>query len=144
MFSKIKLGKEKKNCVSNDPSESHGCSVDKAFFIIFFKHKVLHLINRPSLSLTLIWHMQMTIEGIKMLPKSHQHNSLDHSISKADRHAKVNLNLFSLLTIEAKGSNQVCKDRHTLCKTGYFPHRMFGIFLFENNILLYAFLEHLP
>ena len=32
----------------------------------------------------------------------------------------------------------------SLCKIGYFPHRMFGIFLFEIKILLYKFLEHLP
>ena len=29
-------------------------------------------------------------------------------------------------------------------KIGYFPHRSFGIFLFEIKILLYEFLEHLP
>ena len=31
----------------------------------------------------------------------------------------------------------------SLCKIGYFPHRIFGIFHFE-MILLYKFLEHLP
>ena len=31
-----------------------------------------------------------------------------------------------------------------LCKTGYFPHRIFGIFLFKIKILLYKFLENLP
>ena len=28
--------------------------------------------------------------------------------------------------------------------TGYFPHRIFGIFLFGIKFLLYKFLEHLP
>ena len=32
----------------------------------------------------------------------------------------------------------------SLCKIGYFPHRMIGIFLFEIKILLFEFLEHLP
>ena len=40
----------------------------------------------------------------------------------------------------AKGGNFIA----SLCKTGYFPHRMFGISLFEIKILLYEFLEHLP
>ena len=51
------------------------------------------------------------------------------------------MNLFSLLTIEAKGSNKFCKGRS---KIGYFPHRVFGIFLYEIKIVLYKFLEHLP
>ena len=29
----------------------------------------------------------------------------------------------------------------SLCKIGYFPHRIFGIFLLEIKILLYEFLE---
>ena len=40
----------------------------------------------------------------------------------------------------AKGGNLIA----SLCKIGYFPHRMFGIFLFEIKILLFEFLEHLP
>ena len=40
----------------------------------------------------------------------------------------------------AKGGNLIA----SLCKVGYLPHRMFGIFLFEIKILLYEFLEHLP
>ena len=40
----------------------------------------------------------------------------------------------------AKGGNLIA----SLCKIGYFPHSMFGIFLFEIKILLYKFLEHLP
>ena len=39
-----------------------------------------------------------------------------------------------------KGANLIA----SLYKIGYFPHRIFGIFLFEINILLYKFLEHLP
>ena len=31
----------------------------------------------------------------------------------------------------------------SLCKIGYFPHRIFRIFLFKIKILLYEFLEHL-
>ena len=46
---------------------------------------------------------------------------------------KNTLNLFSPLTTEAKGSNKF-----------YFPHKMFGIFLFEIKILLYKLLEHQP
>ena len=37
---------------------------------------------------------------------------------------KNTLNSFSLFTTEAKGSNK-------FCKVGYFPHRIFDIFLFE-------------
>ena len=40
----------------------------------------------------------------------------------------------------AKGGNLFA----SLCKIGYFPHRISGIFLFEIKILLYKFLEHLP
>ena len=40
----------------------------------------------------------------------------------------------------AKGGNLIA----SLCKIGNFPHRMFGIFLFEVKILLFKFLEHLP
>ena len=39
----------------------------------------------------------------------------------------------------AKGGSLIA----ALCKIGYFPHRIFGIFLFEIKILLYEFLEHL-
>ena len=39
------------------------------------------------------------------------------------------------------GSNKFCKRRPP-CKIGYFPHRIFGIFLSEMKILLYKFLEH--
>ena len=39
----------------------------------------------------------------------------------------------------AKGGNLIA----SLCKIA-FPHRMFGIFLFEIKILLFEFLEHLP
>ena len=35
----------------------------------------------------------------------------------------------------AKGGNLIA----SLCKIGYFPHRMFGIFLFEIKILLFDF-----
>ena len=45
---------------------------------------------------------------------------------------KNTLNSFSLFTTEAKGSNK-------FCKVGYFPHRIFDIFLFEIKILLYKF-----
>ena len=41
----------------------------------------------------------------------------------------------------AKGGNFYCPP---LCKIGYFPHRIFGIFFFEIKILLYKFLEHKP
>ena len=41
------------------------------------------------------------------------------------------------------GSNKFCKRRPP-CKIGYFPHRIFGIFLSEMKILLYKFLEHYP
>ena len=40
----------------------------------------------------------------------------------------------------AKGGNLIA----SLCKIGYFPHIIFGIFLFEIKILLYKFLEILP
>ena len=40
----------------------------------------------------------------------------------------------------AKGGNLIA----SLCKFGYFPHGIFGIFLFEIKILLYKVLEHLP
>ena len=40
----------------------------------------------------------------------------------------------------AKGGNFIASH----CKIGYFPHRIFDIFLFEIKILLYKFLEHLP
>ena len=40
----------------------------------------------------------------------------------------------------AKGGNLIA----SLCKIGYFPHRMFGKFLFEIKILLYKLLEQLP
>ena len=40
----------------------------------------------------------------------------------------------------AKGGNLIA----SLCKIGYFPHRMIDIFLFEIKILLFEFLEHLP
>ena len=40
----------------------------------------------------------------------------------------------------AKGGNLIA----SLYKIGYFPHRIFGIFLFEIKILLYKFLEYLP
>ena len=32
----------------------------------------------------------------------------------------------------------------SLCKTGFFLHRIFGIFPFEIKIWLYKFLEHQP
>ena len=38
----------------------------------------------------------------------------------------------------AKGGNLIA----SLCKTGYFPHRIFVIFLFKIKILPYKFLEH--
>ena len=44
------------------------------------------------------------------------------------RKRKNTLNVFSLLTNEAKGSNKFCI--------------IFGIFLFEIKICLYEFLEH--
>ena len=40
----------------------------------------------------------------------------------------------------AKGGNLIA----SLCKIGYFPYGIFGIFLFKIKILLYKFLEHLP
>ena len=40
----------------------------------------------------------------------------------------------------AKGGNLIA----CLCKIGYFPHRSFGIFLFEIIILLDKLLEQLP
>ena len=40
----------------------------------------------------------------------------------------------------AKGGNLIA----SFCKNGYFPHRMFGIFLIEIKILLFEFLEQLP
>ena len=43
------------------------------------------------------------------------------------------------VTNSAKGGNLIA----SLCKIGYFPHKIFGIFLFEINISLYEFLEHL-
>ena len=46
----------------------------------------------------------------------------------------IPLNLFSLLSNEAKESNKFCNLIASLCKISYFPHRMFGIFLFEINI----------
>ena len=61
---------------------------------------------------------------------------------------KNTLNLFSLLTSETKGSNKFCKGGGSLIaslyKIGYFPRRIFDVFLFKINILLYKFLEHLP
>ena len=68
---------------------------------------------------------------------------------------KNTLNVFSSLSVEAKGSNKFCKRRQlnfakegnlivSLCEIGYFPHRILGIFLFEIKILLNKFVEHLP
>ena len=49
---------------------------------------------------------------------------------------------FSLLTREvtnfAKGGYLIA----SLCKIGYFPRIIFGIFLFEIKVLLYKFSEH--
>ena len=56
-------------------------------------------------------------------------------------------NLFSLLISEAKRSNKFCKGRQfnwLPLQIGYFRHRIFGIFLFQIQILLYKFLEHKP
>ena len=55
------------------------------------------------------------------------------------------LNLFSLLTREANEVTNFAKGGNlivSLCKIGYFPHRIFDILLFEIKILLYKFLEH--
>ena len=86
-------------------------------------------------------------------------NVLKFRTPKKKKKKKNTLNLFSLLSSEAKGSNQFCKGRQvtnfakggnyyialiaSLCKIGYFPHRIFGIFLFEFMIFLYEVLEHL-
>ena len=53
---------------------------------------------------------------------------------RTPKKGKTLLNLFSLLTTEAKGSNQFWLLP--------FLHRIFGIFLFEIKILLFQFLEH--
>ena len=54
---------------------------------------------------------------------------------------KNTLNLFSILTINfAKGGNLIA----SLCNIGYFPQRIFVIFLFEIKIFLYESLEYLP
>ena len=62
---------------------------------------------------------------------------------------KNTLNLFSLFTSEAKGSNQFCKGRQLTnlakggnCTIGYFPPRIFDIFLFGIKIFLYEYLEY--
>ena len=44
----------------------------------------------------------------------------------------------------AKGGNVTNFAKGGNFKIGYFPHRIFGIFLLEIKILLFEFLEHLP
>ena len=41
----------------------------------------------------------------------------------------------------AKGGGNLIAS---LCKIGYFPHRMFGMFLFKIKIFMYKLLEQLP
>ena len=43
-----------------------------------------------------------------------------------------------------KGKSKILQKEAiaSLCKTGYFPQRISGIFLLETKILLYEFLEH--
>ena len=83
------------------------------------------------------WVINQYFRGVKCLAQGHNTAAvgLEPRTSRSGvRHS----------TTEPPRSPFKQREVASLFKTGYFPHRMVGIFLCEIKILLFEFLEHLP